>query len=391
MKKIALIIVLLIISVFVYFVFFAKEDKKDASIIDISGSIEVIQIDTSFLVSGQIIEIIPQEGDKIKKGQLLARLDDADINQSIEIAKSGKKTYESQIPALDIKIEESEKSTEKELALSMAVIEEARLRYESFAKGSREEDINRTRYAVSQAKHIMENKKKDYERAENLYNKGAIPAQQRDALKTDYLTAADQYQQVQAVYKLTLEGPRKEDVEASYSKLKQAESNYETIKTKELKAEELKKQKKVVLSQIKQSEELIKQAELNRLHTKLYSPIDGTVLIRAKEAGEVVSAGMPVLTIANLNDVYFKAYVAETDLGKIKLGQSVTVKTDSYPDKKYEGTIYYISDSAEFTPKNLTAKDDRVKLVYRIKVKLENESQELKPGMIADGVINSND
>jgi HlyD family secretion protein len=89
--------------------------------------------------------------------------------------------------------------------------------------------------------------------------------------------------------------------------------------------------------------------------------------------------------------VWLKAYIGETNLGKVNLGQQVEVVTDTYPDKKYTGKIYYISSEAEFTPKNLQTKEDRVKLVYRIKIALDNPNQELKPGMIADGKIETDE
>lgn len=86
-------------------------------------------------------------------------------------------------------------------------------------------------------------------------------------------------------------------------------------------------------------------------------------------------------------NIYLNGYVSETDLGKIRLGQKAEVKADTYPDKVYNGIISYVSDQAEFTPKNLTTKDDRVKLVYRVKISMDNSSGDLKPGMIADAII----
>ncbi len=119
----------------------------------------------------------------------------------------------------------------------------------------------------------------------------------------------------------------------------------------------------------------------------LASPIDGFVLVKSAEAGEVVQAAMPVFTVADLKDIWLTAYINETDLGRVKLNQYVDVKTDTYPDKTYRGRISFISDEAEFTPKQIQTTEERVKLVYRIKVRIDNEHLELKPGMPADGYI----
>ena len=102
---------------------------------------------------------------------------------------------------------------------------------------------------------------------------------------------------------------------------------------------------------------------------------------------EFVQAGAPVLTLARLNRVWVKTYVPETQLGRIRLGQQATVMSDSFPDKVYPGTVTYVSPEAEFTPKNVQTKEERVKLVYRIKVSLDNPNQELKAGMPVDVLL----
>jgi len=103
--------------------------------------------------------------------------------------------------------------------------------------------------------------------------------------------------------------------------------------------------------------------------------------------GEVLQAGSPVFTVVDLNDIWLTAYINETDLGRVKLNQPVDVKTDTYSDRTYRGRISFISQEAEFTPKQIQTREERIKLVYRIKVNLANPNLELKPGMPADGYI----
>jgi len=390
MKKV--IIVLIVITLIAGAFFFLKDytKKPPATTIELSGTIETTEVDVSFQVPGRIVRLIPQEGDQVKKGELIAQLDDKDLMQSIKVARSSQETIKAQLPQLETKIETSRTQESKQLVQANAQIDEAKLRWESLKKGSRTQDIERTKFAVAQARHTMENNKREYDRAEGLYKDGAAPAQQRDLAKTSYLTSIDLLRQAQEAYKLSLEGPRKEDVEAAASKIAQAEAAYDVIKTQSLQTKQLEQQRDIFEAQIKQAQASIDQAKVQQSHTKLYSPITGVVLLRPREPGEVVSAGTTVLTMANIEKVYLKAYVGETDLGRIKLGGKVAITTDSFPGRKYEGRIYYISSEAEFTPKNLTTKEDRVKLVYRIKVEVPNPNQELKPGMIADGVIDLN-
>ena len=110
-------------------------------------------------------------------------------------------------------------------------------------------------------------------------------------------------------------------------------------------------------------------------------------MVKSAEAGEVVQVGSTVFMVANLKDIWLTAYINETDLGRVKLNQSVEVKTDTYPNKVYQGRISFISQEAEFTPKQIQTSEERVKLVYRIKIQVDNTDLELKPGMPADAYI----
>ena len=119
----------------------------------------------------------------------------------------------------------------------------------------------------------------------------------------------------------------------------------------------------------------------------LASPLNGYILVKSAEEGEVVQMGAPVFTAVDLNNVWVTAYIDEMDLGKVKLNQKAIVKTDTFPNRGYKGWVSFISQQAEFTPKFIQTTTERVKLVYRIKVRVDNSSLELKPGMPADAYI----
>jgi HlyD family secretion protein len=115
--------------------------------------------------------------------------------------------------------------------------------------------------------------------------------------------------------------------------------------------------------------------------------VSGVITVRQAELGEYVAAGTPVVTIADIDHLWVRAYVSETDMGRVRWGQAVTVRTDTYPGKTYVGTVSFISPEAEFTPKTVQTNKERVALVYRIKVDVDNPRHELKPGMPADITI----
>jgi membrane fusion protein YbhG len=140
----------------------------------------------------------------------------------------------------------------------------------------------------------------------------------------------------------------------------------------------------VARSQLELSRAALRTADVRLRDSVLFSPLSGVVLRKNVEEGETVTAGAPVFTIGDLDSPWIKVYVKEDKLGLVKLGQKAEVSVDTFPGKKYEGTITFISSEAEFTPKNVQTREERVKLVFGIKVSVKNEKDELKPGMPAD-------
>ena len=390
MKKIVVIVIVLLLLGGGIF-FFVKKDreKKDVVVnyIETSGTLEVIETDCSFKIAGKIVELPILEGDSITKGQFIGRLSSQSIDQEIIVQKSSIDTIKAQFPKIDIQINQTDISVKKEIENAKIKVDEAYARYESIKSGSRDEEITKAEHLVKQTEHVLLNAKKNYERAENLYEKGAISQQDRDNTKTSYLSAFEENKQAKANLSLLKAGAKSEDIEVSFQVYNQAVANYELTLAKNFELKKLEEDKKILNSQLKNAEDGLKLLEVKKSDHKLYSPVTGTVLRKVAEEGENVTAGGTVLTVGNLDEIYLRGYVAETDLAKVKLGQRCELRTDTYPDKIYNGKITYISDKAEFTPKNLTTKDDRVKLVYRIKISADNSSRDLKPGMIADAFI----
>jgi len=190
----------------------------------------------------------------------------------------------------------------------------------------------------------------------------------------------------------------RDNTQAAFEK---AQANYNWLKTEYQRAENLLKTGNMTPQQRDAAKNLFDVAEgelklraasleiakINLGYADLNSPVDSYVLTKSAEAGEVVQPGSTIFTVADLNDIWLTAYIIETDLGKIKLNQPATLKTDTFPNKVYRGRISFISAQAEFTPKQIQTPEERVKLVYRIKIAVTNTNQELKPGMPADGYI----
>jgi HlyD family secretion protein len=166
--------------------------------------------------------------------------------------------------------------------------------------------------------------------------------------------------------------------------LKKANAAIERDRALQLAAE---RQVDLAEANIHNAEESLKLAKIVLGYTTLVAPFDGVITVRQAELGEIMVPGTPVVTLADLDHVWLRAYINETDIGKIRLGQAAVVTTDTYPGKRYQGRVSFISSAAEFTPKSVETHAERVTLVYRTKIDIENPTHELVPGMPADATL----
>jgi len=268
------IIIVVFITLFVsvgLFVYFGQKNNRDKGLF-YSGTIEATQARLSFQVPGRVNVINFEEGQSVKKDELIAELDRAELEARYEQVKAN----------------------------------------------------------VKSVSDTLINAQKNYERFEELFKKGVVSEKERDNMKLNF--------------------------EIPQSKLAEAKA-------------------------------LLKQASVYLAYTQLKSPMDGVITSRNIEPGETVNAGREVITVSNLSRVDLKIYVDETQIGRVKPQQEVDVTVDTFPGKVYKGVVSFISPEGEFTPKIIQTKKERVKLVYLVKVSIDNPNFELKSGMPADALL----
>ena len=326
MKKIIPIVILLAAAVAAGVYYYPRLTQKAAPVnqLTLSGNIEAHESLVGFKVPGRIVELPVEEGQQVAQGALLARLDDADLKQRIRIDEA----------AVGVR--------ESDLALTLA--------------GTRHQEVKAAQQTMLDAEADRSQKKLDNERAQKLFAKDEVSAQERDLAATALKRAEAIFKAAQQRYNEAVEGSRKEDIAIARANLNEAGAS-------------------LGLSQV------------NLSYSILRAPSAGVVTVRQAELGEVVAPGSPVVTIADLDHIWLRAYIAETDLGSIYWGQDAVITTDTYPGKQYHGRISFIASTAEFTPKSVQTFKERVTLVYRIKIDIDNSNHELKPGMPADARI----
>ncbi len=326
MKRLIPIVILLAAAIAAGVYFYPRLTRKPAPAnqLTLSGNIEAHESLISFKVQGRIVDLPVEEGQQVEQGALLARLEDADFKQKVLIDKTGVIVRQS------------------DLALTLA--------------GTREQEVKASQQAVNDAQADLTEKKLDSDRAQQLFAKDEIAAQDRDLAATALKRAEATFKAAEQRLNEAVEGSRKEDVAIARANLAQANAD-------------------------------LGLSRINESYTTLRAPSTGVITVRQAELGEVVSPGSPVVSLADLDHLWLRAYIAETDLGKIHWGQQATITTDTYPGKRYNGRISFISPDAEFTPKSVQTDTERVTLVYRIKIDVDNPDHELKPGMPADAHI----
>jgi HlyD family secretion protein len=290
----------------------------------VSGTLEVTTIELAFKVEGRLHERLVDEGETVRNGQTVARLDSDELMQDRDAR------------AADLR------SAEAALADLQA--------------GSRREEIARGEATLNRVKAEADRAAADYFRSEELLRREVISRMEYDAAKAAKDSSAAALREAEENLRLLKAGPRPDAV-------RQAKGRQDAA------------QAALALSATRLAQAV------------LASPANGIVLSKHAEPGEMLTPGSPVITIGKMDEVWLKAYIPETELGRVKVGQIARVTSDTWPDKVYEGKISFISPQAEFTPKNVQTEKERVKLVYRVKITLSNPNGELKPGMPADAVI----
>ncbi|MFZ5569064.1 MAG: efflux RND transporter periplasmic adaptor subunit [Thermodesulfobacteriota bacterium] len=387
--RIAIPIGVVIAVIIVWNVFFRNGNNPDRILL--SGNIEVNQVDMAFKIPGRLAERTVDEGDRIVRGRPLARLDAAD--QQLLMRKAAA-DLEYARAVLD---ELTAGSRPEEIKRAEARMKQAGFLLKELETGSRSQEVAegeaelQRAVAAQQAAASRRNlARAELERFQAVYQEGGISRQAFDSYHTGFETAQNRLDEAEARVlsvrqrlSMIKEGPRDEKIRQARAAFEQAQAEYDLVK-------EGPRRETIAQSRARAAaaEEALNLYKQQLADTELIAPFDGVVLSKSAEPGAYLNPGTPVMTVAEMDRVFLRAFISETDLGRIKHGQSAEIATDAYPGKVYPGRVSFIASQAEFTPKSVQTFEERVNLMYRIKIDLENQHGELKPGMPADAWIN---
>jgi HlyD family secretion protein len=299
-------------------------DKESSEGLVANGTIEATEVEISSKLPGRLAQLLVKEGDQVQANQVIAHLDMSEV--------------------------------EAEVAQQRAALARAEAQLRELLAGSRIQEVEEARANLQQAEDNLNLARDDWNRFDNLFKEGAVSAQERDRAKNRIEIALSQVKAAQERYALMRIGPRSEVIEAARHERDRA---------------------KAVLG----------MAQVRLRDSAILAPLAATVLTKRAEQGEVVNPGFPIVILIDPDDLWLRVYIPESEIGLVSIGQAAAVTVDSFPNRRFEGTVVEISSKAEFTPRTVQTKKERVNLVFGVKIRLDNRERLLKPGMPADTEI----
>ena len=319
-------------------------------LIQANGRMEGDHVTVASKFPGRIQELLVREGTTVTTGQVLIRLDDSQTTARVEQARHAAEALEAQV--------ESAHTTLAVLNLDVPLaIERA------------DAQVAKARAAVDKAISVEQEARSDAQRFRDLAAKDEASIQQRDQAVMRWEVAQKE-----------IVSTRSALIQAT-KELAQAELGWQRIRAKESDVNALERQRDQAYAVLDEAESVLKDLTIT-------APTSGTVTTRMVDVGEVVAAGAPLLELVDLDHLYLKVYVPEVQIGKLRLDLPARIYTDAFPDQPFDATVRYIASKAEFTPKEVQTPDERVKLIYAVKLYLaENPDHRLTPGLPADAII----
>jgi HlyD family secretion protein len=376
---------LVVVALAVAYFFFRKQ--TDDAVLRASGTIEATDVDVSFQIAGRVTEVLAVEGQPVKTGDVLARVAADEFRERVHQIEAALDAAVSQVRQQEKTVQLRRDVVEGQIAQARSQAEASRVAAERVREGNRPQEIRVAEAELSQAEAILLQRRSDYDRITGLVKEGVVPKAQLDAAEAALRTAESSREAASQRLALAKEGARRQDIAEAQAQAEKAQAGVNV-------AEAGRREIDVQIAALSSAQAMEKQlraqletAKTQLSYTEIRSPMNGVVLTKNIESGEFVNPGTPVVTLANIDDLWMNIYIPETQTGLVKLGQEVHVSVDSFPKETFKGKITFVSSESEFTPKTILTEEERIKLVYRAKVTLENTQQRLKPGMPADAEI----
>jgi len=353
----------------------------------VSGNIELTEVDIGFKTAGRLVELNVAEGDRVTKGEVIARLDRDQLVAQREREAAALEAAEAQSAQAKTALEWQKQTLAGQIEQSKATVTSSEARLAELQNGARPQEKQEARAAVEAAQAEFDRAQKDWDRAQTLIKNDDISRSQYDQYRSRRDNTDATLKQAKEREALLLAGTRREQIEAAAGQVEAARAGLRTAEANNLETRRRREEIGARQADVSRSKAAIALIDSQLADTVAVSPVPGVVLLKSAEMGEVLAPGVAVARIGDIEHPWVRAYIDESDLGKVKVGSPARVTTDSFQGKVYNGRVSFIASEAEFTPKQIQTKQERVKLVYRIKIDVDNPRGELKSNMPVDAEI----
>lgn len=387
MKKRLLIALLAGVAAVGGYLIYRHLNRRPSDSIFISGNIELTEINVSFKIPGKLIERSVDEGDCVTKGMLIARIDRDQLLRQHEREKAGLGSNREQFEEALSAVGWQQETLDADIEQRRADLNAYQAQYQQLINGSRPQEIRDAKAEVDNAQAEYDRAANDWKRAQILFRDDDISALQFDQYRRNCEAAEAALRSAKERAELVIIGPRQELIDAAAAQVRRALASLKVAEANQLELRRRQQEVAARREEIKRQQAQVGVIESQLDDTVVFSPVDGVVLVKTAEIGEVLAPGSTVVTLGDIDHPWLRGYINERDLGRVKLGAKAKITTDSFPGKVYWGTISFISSEAEFTPKQIQTVEERVKLVYRIKIDVANPQRELKLNMPVDAEI----
>jgi HlyD family secretion protein len=385
-KRILVILIILLAAGAAVYAYRGMTRRPDNRIV-VSGNIELTEVNIAFKTAGRLIERNVDEGDMVKKGEVLARLDRDQLTAQREAQAAALTSAETQLAQAVTSHEYEKETVAADIDERRANLESMEARLAELHNGARPQEKLDAQAAVDSAQSEVDRSKRDWDRAQVLYKDDDISTAQFDQYRNRWESAVAALNSAKERQSLVLAGQREEVIRAQQGQVESARAALKVAEANQLETRRREQDMATRRAEIERARANLALIDAQLSDTIEVSPVDGVVLVKSADVGEILAPGTSVVTVGDIDHPWLRGYINETDLGKVKLESKARVTTDSYPGKVYWGRVTFIASEAEFTPKQIQTEQERVKLVYRIKIEVDNPAHELKSNMPADAEI----
>jgi multidrug resistance efflux pump len=373
-KSVALLIVLLA-GVAAGFGFFWPFGNR-GDVTRLPGVVEIQEVRLGSKIGGRVAEVLVAEGDVVKPGQVLVRLEAPELEAQREQLSARLQEAES---SLD-KAKNGSRQEEKDSA--RAAVESTQARLKRLRAGSRVEEVRQARSDLESATADSQLASEDFERADRMYRSASMPRSDYDRARATLDRTRGKFAAAKARLDMLVAGTRPEEIEECEAELRKAEANLRLLlagtRSEDLAAAE---------AQVAEARGKLHEVEANLREATVTAPEPAVVEVLAVRKGDLIAANQPIVRILRSADLWVKVYVPETELGKVRLNQTVHLTVDGYPGKEFEGTVLQINSASEFTPRNVQSVDERRHQVFGVRIRVADNQGVFKSGMAADVFI----